>query len=417
VVKARFSFSMLGLLAAGLLTCCALCVLAAGARAESAEEGLLPICAPTTSADPAWNVNESDWESHVEENTSVGITNQYVGMGLAQDCAYQSYYDSELICDGEGNCHPSDISVYHPFVPGYAFPDTFDAADGDHQRVTITLPGTTPNPGASIPGVAWGACFPGFKWHEPLVMTGCDPNAWQYNSGENTSLPTSTDSFPAQGGAMIYRPRSAGGIFTGPWTASFGDASPGFHLQHVGASPCVSADTSCEYELDFTRDPTGQLQVTQDMQVVLELPAEKSGAEGPYGATVAVPMLVIQTGGSGSPGTGSGIGGGSGSGGSGSGSGSGGGSGGGGGGAGLVPRVTAASCTVPKVAKLTLARAKAALAAAHCKAGATHRAYSPSVKKGLVIAATPPTGAKPATTKPVDLKVSRGKKPKRSAAD
>ncbi len=296
-MRVRFA----GLVVAMLVAVCALGAVASHARADGAEEGLLPPCAPTTSADPAWNVNESDWHDHVSENTSVGITDQYVGMGLAQNCAYQSWYDSELICDGEGNCHRSDISIYHPFVAGYAFPDTFDAADGDHQRVVITMPGTTPYPGSSSPGVSWGACFPGFKWHEPLVMTGCDPTRWQYNPDENTSLPGTTDSFPAQGGAMIYRPRSAGGTFTGPWTASFGDASPGFHLQHTGAAPCTTTDTSCEYELDFTRDPTGQLQVTEDMQVILELPATKVTPEGPITSTVAIPMLVIQTGGTGKP--------------------------------------------------------------------------------------------------------------------
>jgi uncharacterized membrane protein YgcG len=313
-----------GLLVGMLVAVCALGAFASHASADQAEDGLLPACAPTTSADPAWNVNESDWHAHVSENTSVGITDQYVGMGLAQDCAYQSWYDSELICDGEGNCHRSDILDYHPFVAGYAFPDTFDAAAGDHQRVVITMPGTTPYPGSSSPGVSWGACFPGFKWHEPLVMTGCDPNAWQYNSEENTSIPGTTDSFPAPGGAMVYRPRSAGGTFTGEWTASFGDASPGFHLQHLGA-PCTTTDTTCEYELDFTRDPTGQLQVTQDMQLVLELPATKVTPEGPITSTVAIPMVVIQTGGNGKPGdSGTGDGSGSGNGGSGSGSGSGG---------------------------------------------------------------------------------------------
>jgi hypothetical protein len=323
VMRARLS----GLVVVLMVVVCGVGAAASHARAETAEEGLLPICAPSSFADPAWNP--------VSENTSVGITDQFVGMGLAQDCAYQSYYDNELICDGEGNCHPSDIGVYHPFVPGVAFPDTFDAAAGDHQRVTITMPGTTPYPGSSSPGVSWGACFPGFKWHEPLVLTGCDPNGWHYNSEENTSLPSSTDSFPAPGGAMIYRPRSVGGNFTGPWTASFGDASPGFHLQHVGSTLCTSASTSCEYELDFTRDPAGQLQVTQDMQVVLELPATKVNGEDPITSTVAIPMVVIQTGGEGKPGdapvgpeppgggsgeSGAGSGGGSGSGSSGSGS-------------------------------------------------------------------------------------------------
>jgi hypothetical protein len=338
---------LFGYVVAMLAVVCGLGAVASHAHAENAEEGLLPICAPSSFADPAWNPNESDWEDHVEENTSVGITDRYVGMGLARDCAYQSYYDSELVCDGEGNCHQNPIAVYHPFVHGVAFPDTFDAADGDHQRVTITMPGTTPWPGSSSPGVSWGACFPGFKWHEPQVMTGCDPNGWQYNPNENTSLPSSTDSFPAQGGAMIYRPRSPGGNFTGPWTASFGDASPGFHLQHTGAAPCTSAATSCEYELDFTRDPTGQLQVTQDMQLVLELPATTVGASGPITSTVAIPMVVIQTGGNGKPGGGGSGGTGEGSGGSAGGSGSGSGSGGSGSGGGSGSAAPSGGGAVP----------------------------------------------------------------------
>ncbi len=401
---------------AATLSLLVLALAAPGARADQAEEGLLPACAPTTSADPSWNPTTSDWHDHVSENTSVGPTDQYVGMGLAHDCAYQSYTTSELICE-PGGCHRSDILDYHPLVAGYAFPDTFDAADGDHQRVTITMPGTAPYPSSNDPGVGWGACFPGFKWHEPLVLTGCDRNGWMYNNEENTVQPGVTDSFPYAGGAMIYRPRSPGGNFTGEWTASFGDASPGFHLQHVGAVPCTTTDTSCEYELDFTRDPTGQLQVTQDMQVVLQLRATIPTGEGPDSAVEAIPMLVIQTGGNGSagggsggPGSGSGAGGDSGPGGSGSGAPAGGG-GATGGGPLLGPAApTPQTCTVPKVAKLTQAKAKAALAKARCKVGAVRHVSSASVKKGLVIAATSPAGSKVATTKPVGLTVSSGRK-------
>ncbi len=381
------------------------------AQADQGEEGVLPICAPTTNADPAWDPRIEDWHLHVQENTQVGPTDQWVGRGLAQGCAYQSWFSSEEECDGEGSCHPGETIFFHPFVHGYAFPDTFDAADGDHQRVTITIPGTAPYLPASEPGVGWGACFPGFKWHEPLNLTGCDPNGWQYdNENEVPTHPGTTDSFPEPGGAMSYRPRSPGGNFSGEWTTSLGDASPGFHLQHVG-TPCTTSDTSCEYELDFTRDPTGQLQVTQDMQVVLEIEATVLGDEGPLNETEAIPMLVIQTGGNGTPGGGT-PGGGDGSGGGSGGSGGGGGGSGGGGGPTPGP---AAACTVPRIARLKVAQAKRALLEARCKVGAARHAYSKAVRKGLVIAATPATGSKVSTSEGVGYTISRGPRPHRPA--
>jgi|GEM_PF-6723128 len=311
------SKSILGLLAATtrvlpaaapFALCACLAALAAAlaaptARAADAEYGVLPICDPITSADPAWDVDTffsgSLDSQYVIEDTQDPAAGWSTVMGIANDCAYQAYFTSDLVCDDMNNCHRSDVHVFHALPAATAFPDTIDAAGGDEQVVTITVPGTTPSPNGVTPGVGWAACYPGATWYQEVSVTGCDPDGWQYIGNPNPYYTGTTGSFPMYEGDMVYRPRSPGGNFTGPWVASWGKASPGFHLQHVGSAPCTTDDASCKFKVVFNRDPTGQLQVTQDMQVLVQIEATYATGEGPAESELAVPMLVIQTGGNG----------------------------------------------------------------------------------------------------------------------
>lgn len=71
----------------------------------------------------------------------------------------------------------------------------------------------------------------------------------------------------------------------------------------------------------------------------------------------------------------------------------------------------ASPCVVPKVVRESLAKAKAAISKHNCRTGTIHRATSPKVRRGLVIAQKPkPQKVLPAGGK-VSLVVSRGKRP------
>jgi len=69
------------------------------------------------------------------------------------------------------------------------------------------------------------------------------------------------------------------------------------------------------------------------------------------------------------------------------------------------------ACVVPRVRGLTLAKAKARIRAAHCLPGKVSRSYS-HTKAGLVIHQKPPAGTRHRHNHPVELVVSRGRKPK-----
>jgi PASTA domain len=72
-------------------------------------------------------------------------------------------------------------------------------------------------------------------------------------------------------------------------------------------------------------------------------------------------------------------------------------------------------CKVPAVKKLRTAVARAALKSAGCKLGETTRSYSSTVAAGRVIATLPKAGTK-SWTEPVDLVVSKGRRPKHRSA-
>jgi hypothetical protein len=70
-------------------------------------------------------------------------------------------------------------------------------------------------------------------------------------------------------------------------------------------------------------------------------------------------------------------------------------------------------CQVPPVARKTLARARRLVASANCKVGAIRRKYSSRIRRGKVIAVSPPPGTRRPVDTQVTLLVSRGAKPKR----
>jgi PASTA domain/Divergent InlB B-repeat domain len=67
-------------------------------------------------------------------------------------------------------------------------------------------------------------------------------------------------------------------------------------------------------------------------------------------------------------------------------------------------------CLVPSVRHLTLGNARSRLGAYSCRAGAIVHAYSPHVKKGLVISQRPNSGTRLAKGAKVRLVLSRGKR-------
>ena len=69
------------------------------------------------------------------------------------------------------------------------------------------------------------------------------------------------------------------------------------------------------------------------------------------------------------------------------------------------------ACVVPRVRGLTLAKAKSRIRAAHCLPGKVSRSYS-HTKAGLVISQKPAAGTRHRHNEPVNLVVSRGRKPK-----
>lgn len=77
------------------------------------------------------------------------------------------------------------------------------------------------------------------------------------------------------------------------------------------------------------------------------------------------------------------------------------------------PSTPAPTCTVPATKGLTVAKAKAKLRAAHCKAGSTVKAHSKTVRNGRVIGTSPKAGSKILRTTAVSVRVSTG--PKRTS--
>ncbi len=258
---------------------------ASTARAEtSADSAVPPICA---------NPDYDYWVSHVPDydesingssRSDVRLHVDYeVGVGASLNCAFQSRQKGHPVCTGPGGAPPCTTAYeYVPHIPVTAFPDTIDAAGGDHQNVHISAPGTTLGYEESGARVGWGSCFPGATY-EPGF---CDPALFKFEAG----------GFPVSGGQMLYRFRDETGHFSGDWTLSYGKLTPGFRLEHTGMAPCDRLASTCDYDVIFNRDPLNKPEVGRDAQVLLLLPGVHGGIY-PEDAfpSAAVPLLVIQS--------------------------------------------------------------------------------------------------------------------------
>jgi beta-lactam-binding protein with PASTA domain len=68
-------------------------------------------------------------------------------------------------------------------------------------------------------------------------------------------------------------------------------------------------------------------------------------------------------------------------------------------------------CVVPRVVGKTTGKARDAITSSHCKVGQVKLAYS-KTRKGIVIGQTPKPGTQLKKLGKIDLRVSRGPKPK-----
>ncbi len=275
---------------------------AAPARAEtSADSGVPPVCAAPDY--DYWVSHVGDYDDDIEGSTESDIrlhVDFQVGVGASLECAFQSRPKGHPVCTGPGGSPPCTTAYeYVPNIPVTAFPDTIDAAGGDHQNVHISAPGTTLGYEESGARVGWGSCFPGATYQPGF----CDPALFKFEPG----------GFPVSGAQMLYRFRDETGHFRGRWTLSYGKLSPGFRLEHTAMAPCDRFASSCDYDVIFNRDHLGKPEVGRDAQVLLLLPSVHSGVYPEDAApSAAVPFLVIQSaggdasGGNGTPGNGGG---------------------------------------------------------------------------------------------------------------
>lgn len=272
-------------LAAAAVTLPILLLAISPARAEtSADSAVPPVC-----ANPDYNY----WVSHVTDYADdiVGSTRSDItlhvgyelGVGASLNCAFQSRQESFQVCTGPGGGLPCHAEYrYAPNATVTAFPDTIDAAGGDHQNVHVSAPGTTTGYQDTWAKVSWGSCFPGATYSPGR----CDPALFKFEPG----------GFPVAGGQMLYRFRDETGHFSGPWTLSYGRESPGFRLEHTAMAPCDRFMDACDYDVIFTRDPLNKPAVGRDAQVLLLLGSVHTGVYPTDAApSAAVPLLVIQS--------------------------------------------------------------------------------------------------------------------------
>jgi hypothetical protein len=136
-------------------------------------------------------------------------------------------------------------------------------------------------------------------------------NVAEFNQG-------SPSGYVSAGGLLLYRFRDNTGTFSGPWYASDGRYSPGFVIKRPASlSACTAVMNACDYEVDFIRTPANKPVNTADAQVLMVLnvavpnPAWAGAPAGTlYQQLIAVPMLIVQSGGTAPPGSGNGNGGG-----------------------------------------------------------------------------------------------------------
>jgi len=286
----------------GLLVIVVLLGLALGpssAVAEtSATTGVPPIC--STAQDVAtWEgaSNQALKNSFLGDKDAVPIG--WVGVGASKDSCAAQMHEVLSICDGTVVPCTRQAIGFETHAHGSAFPDTIDAAGGDGQNVHIAIPDAVSD--SFTAAVDWGQCMPARTYYPGFC------NVSDFNQG-------SPSGYPSSGGWLLYRFRDNTGTFTGPWYASDGRYSPGFVIKRPASlSPCTAAMNTCDYEVDFIRTPANKPVNTADAQVLMVLNATVPNpvwAGAPpgtlYAQLIAIPMLIVQSGGTAPPGSGTG---------------------------------------------------------------------------------------------------------------
>ena len=180
-----------------------------------------------------------------------------------------------------------------------------------------------------------------------------------------------------------FRLRQDDGTFSGQWTVTNGDISPGFAIRQTGSCPFQAVN--CPYEIVFSRDQKGEPTVKRDAQVLLQthlqLPAGVTELGGAYSSDIVIPLFVKQAGSSG--------------------------------GVSPTPTPTPISnpsvCVVPKTAGKTVAKAKKLLNSKGCQLGKITKKKSSKIGKDKVISSRPAAGKVIASGSTVNLTVSKGR--------
>src|SRR3954453_10377463 len=264
----------------------------------SATNGVPPVCSPAQDHD-AWVAanNQALKNSFLGDKDAVPLG--WVGLGAAQQACAAQMHEVLSICDGTVvPCTRQAIGFETP-AHGSAFPDTIDAAGGDGQNVHIAVPDAVSSPFTAA--VDWGQCMPARTYYPGFC------NVAELNQG-------SPDGYVSAGGWLLYRFRDNTGTFSGPWYASDGRYSPGFVIKRPASlSACTAVMNACDYEVDFIRTTANKPVNTADAQVLMLLnvavpnPAWAGAPAGTlYHQLIAVPMLIVQSGGTAPPGSGGG---------------------------------------------------------------------------------------------------------------
>ncbi len=237
------------------------------------------------------------WASANNQSLKIGFLGDkgavplgWVGVGAANFSCAAQMHELDKVCDGTVIPCTTQAIGFETHANGTAFPDTVDAAGGDGQNVHIAIPEAVSKP--AYAAADWGQCMPARTYYPGF----CDASELNQSVGNG---------YAGAGGLLLYRFRDNTGTFSGPWWASDGQYSPGFVIKRPGnLSPCTATMNACDYEVDFTRTTANKPVNTADAQVLLVFnvtvpnPAWAGAPPGTlYTQPIAIPMLIVQSGG------------------------------------------------------------------------------------------------------------------------
>ncbi len=262
----------------------------------NASTAVPPICS-TAQDVAAWTAasNQTLKNSFLGDKDAAPLS--WVGVGAVKDSCAAQMHQVLSICDGTVVPCVRQAIGFETHAHGSASPDTIDAAGGDGQNVHVAIPDAVSDPFTAA--ADWGQCMPARTYYPGFC------NVSEFNQG-------SPNGYVSAGGALLYRFRDNTGTFTGPWYASDGRYSPGFVIKRpANLSPCTAAMNTCDYEVDFIRTPANKPVNTADAQVLMLVNATVPNpvwAGAPpgtlYAQQIAIPMLIVQSGGTAPPSTG-----------------------------------------------------------------------------------------------------------------